>query len=308
MSADAVAVLMGGWSEERAVSLQSGACVLAALRARGVDAQAVDLRAPADLSGELLDGYARFFIALHGTGGEDGAVQGALERAGRAYTGSGSRASRLCMDKGATKRRWRERGVPTPPWREWRPGAAAPAFDAAGVAVKPLAQGSSIGVSLVRAADGLSAALARARAHAADGGVLIERLVAGEEYTVGVLDGAALPMVGVRCATGFYDYRAKYEANDTEYRVPCGLPRPVEAELRALSLRAFEATGACGYGRVDLLVDELDRPWFLEVNTIPGMRRESLLPRAAAAAGIAYEELALRMLATARRRPPEAQA
>ena len=163
--------------------------------------------------------------------------------------------------------------------------------------VKPVAQGSSLGAVPVRRMDQLAAAVAQARRYGEP--VMLERLVDGREYTVGILGDAALPMIRLRAAGGFFDYRAKYEATDTRYDIPCGLPAAMESELRDLALAAFRSTGASGYGRVDLMLDELDRPWLLEVNTLPGLRRDSLLPKAARAVGIDYEELVLRLLATA---------
>ena len=296
-----VAVLMGGWSAERPISLLSGAAAREALAARGVPAEAVDLRAPEELAAPGLGRYACAFLALHGAGGEDGVAQRALDRRGLPYTGSGAAASELCFDKLATKRRWAEAGVPTPPAAELAADADAAARARAlglPLMVKPVAQGSSLGAAPVRRMDELTAAAAQARRYGDR--VMLERLVDGREYTVGILDGAALPMIRLRAAGDFFDYRAKYEAADTRYDIPCGLPEAMESELRDLALAAFRSTGASGYGRVDLMLDELDRPWLLEVNTLPGLRRDSLLPKAARAAGIGYEELVLRMLATAR--------
>lgn len=295
-----VAVLMGGWSAERPISLLSGACAREALAARGVPAEAVDLRAPEDLAAPGLGRYACAFLALHGAGGEDGTAQQALDRRGLPYTGSGAAASRRCFDKLATKRCWAAAAVPTPPAAELAADADAAAQAGAlglPLMVKPVAQGSSLGAAPVRRMDQLAAAVAQARRYGDR--VMLERLVDGREYTVGILDDAALPMIRLRAAGAFFDYRAKYEAADTRYDIPCGLPEAMESELRDLALAAFRSTGASGYGRVDLMLDELDRPWLLEVNTLPGLRRDSLLPKAARAAGIGYEELALRMLATA---------
>ena len=295
-----VAVLMGGWSAERPISLLSGACAREALAARGVAAEAVDLRAPEDLAAPGLGRYACAFLALHGEGGEDGTAQRALDRRGLPYTGSGAAASARCFDKLAAKRCWAAAEVPTPPAAELAAAAGAAAQARAlglPLMVKPAAQGSSLGAAPVRRMEELAAAVAQARRYGER--VMLERLVDGREYTVGILDDAALPMIRLRAAGEFYDYRAKYEAADTRYDIPCGLPEAMESELRDLALAAFRSTGASGYGRVDLMLDELDRPWLLEVNTLPGLRRDSLLPKAARAAGIGYEDLVLRMLATA---------
>ena len=303
MTTGTVAVLMGGWSEEREISLQSGACVLEALHARGIDARGIDLRCAAELTEEQLDGCDRVFLALHGTGGEDGEAQTILERLDCAYTGSSADASALCMDKTETKRLWQRTGIPTPSFSEWKTGEAVPEEGSVSLPVvaKPAAQGSSIGVVVVHTQEELAPALAEAERHAPDGRVLLESLIQGEEYTASVLDGTTLPMIRLRPNGTLYDYHAKYEAPDTEYLVPCGLPEPIEEELLSLCFHAFEATGARGYGRVDLIVDELDRPWFLEVNTLPGLRHGSLLPRAAAACGMGYEDVVLHILKTASR-------
>ena len=293
-----VAVLMGGWSEEREISLVSGNCACEALQACGVDAHAVDVQRDT-LEESLAQGFDRCFLALHGVGGEDGEVQQALESMGLPYTGSGPEASRLCMDKMQTKRRWQEARLPTPRAVTLGPDESVPDPAEAGLplVVKPVDQGSSIGVFFARQAGDLEDAVQAARAHGAK--VMLERMVEGVEYTVGILHGEALPLIRLRPDGEFFDYRAKYESEDTGYDIPCGLPEAMERELMTLGLRAFECTGASGYGRVDLILDALDRAWFLEVNTAPGLRHHSLLPMAAEAAGLDYGALMLRMLDTA---------
>ncbi len=298
-----VAVLMGGWSEERPISLMSGQSACEALCARGVEAEAVDLQRET-LPQLAEQGFDRCFLALHGVGGEDGEVQQALETMGLPYSGSGPEASRVCMDKLETKKRWWRVGLPTPKGALADPQRLEEQCEELGLplVIKPVDQGSSIGVIFARRAGDVPPAVEQARQHGT--GILLERQVSGTEYTVGILQDEALPMIRL-CPQGeFFDYRAKYESEDTRYDIPCGLPEAMERELAALAIHAFECTGAEGYGRVDLILDELDRPWLLEVNTAPGLRRHSLLPMAAEAAGLAYEELVLRMLDTALPRAP----
>ncbi len=298
-----VAVLMGGWSAERAVSLRSGQAVLAALLARGVDARGIDadreiLRV---LSG---GGFDRAFIVLHGRGGEDGVIQGALEILGLPYTGSGVLASALGMDKLRTKQVWRGAGLPTPPWRLVE--RAAELADAARdlglpLAVKPSREGSSIGIS--RVDDPAQFQSAWEQADACDSPVLVEPWIQGQEYTGALLGGAALPLIRLETPRTFYDYEAKYHANDTRYLCPCGLPEAREAELHALVRQAFSAVDGSGWGRVDLMVDAGGQPWLLEVNTVPGMTDHSLVPMAARVAGFSFEDLVWRILETSRARP-----
>ncbi len=293
-----VAVLMGGWSAERAVSLQSGASVLAALRGVGVDAQGVD--ADRDVVQVLRQGrYDRVFIALHGRGGEDGVIQGALDLIGLPYTGSGVLGSALGMDKVRTKRIWRGAGLPTPAFMVVE-GAADPAalVEQLGLPlmVKPAHEGSSLGMSKVTAVAALAAALDKARA--LDNVVLVERCIEGPEYTASIVGCDVLPLIRVETPRGFYDYEAKYAANDTRYHCPCGLAVEVEARLRALSLQAFDGVGASGWGRVDFMCDDDGDPWFIEVNTVPGMTDHSLVPMAARQAGMTFEDLVWRILET----------
>ncbi|MBK7982803.1 MAG: D-alanine--D-alanine ligase [Candidatus Competibacteraceae bacterium] len=293
-----VAVLMGGWSAEREVSLKSGAAVLAALRAREVNAHGIDADR-AVLNALAAGKFDRAFIILHGRGGEDGVVQGALEMLGIPYTGSGVLASALGMDKLRTKQLWLGMGLPTPPYR--RVDSAGELAAAAGelglpLAVKPSREGSSIGISRVDEASQASGAWERAAA--CDSPVLVEPWIVGQEYTGAVLQGEALPLIRLETPRAFYDYEAKYHADDTRYLCPCGLPAAREAELRELVRRAYAAVGGYGWGRVDLLVDGQGQPWLLEVNTVPGMTDHSLVPMAARATGVNFEALVWRILET----------
>ena len=292
-----VAVLMGGWSEERPISLISGQCAYEALCARDVEASAVDLQRET-LPQLAEQGFDRCFLALHGIGGEDGEVQQALEEMGLPYSGSGPEASRVCMDKLETKKRWWRAGLPTPKGALADPDRLEEQCEELGMplVVKPVDQGSSIGVIFARQAEDVPPAVEEAQQHGSR--ILLERLAQGTEYTVGILGEEALPIIRLCPQSEFFDYQAKYESEDTRYDIPCGLPEAMERELAALAFRAFECTGAKGYGRVDLILDELDRPWLLEVNTAPGLRRHSLLPMAAEAAGLDYEDLILKMLDT----------
>ncbi len=293
-----VAVLMGGLSAEREISLLTGNAVLAALLARGVQATGFDPseRALTDLVGA---GCERVWIALHGPGGEDGAVQGALEWQGVPYTGSGVLGSALGMDKMRTKRLAQAAGVATPPWMLLS-GAAD--FERAvtdlglPLAVKPASQGSSVGMSRVESATELPAAWRVAAA--LDPVVIAERWIIGREFTVGVLQGAALPGIRIETPRSFYDYQAKYFADDTRYLIPCGLSAAAEAALQQAALATFAATGAAGWGRVDFVMGDDGVPLLLEINTVPGMTSHSLVPMAAAAVGIDFQELAWRILET----------
>ena len=291
-----VAVLLGGKSAEREVSLKSGALVLAALRARGVDAHAFD---PAEKGLEALIAgrYERAFIALHGRFGEDGTLQGALEWLGLRYTGSGVLGSALAMDKLRAKRLWMAEGLPTPPFEildaksDFRATAKRLGLP---LMVKPVNEGSSIGMSKVRAAGGLEEAYALAVNY--DRAVIAEKFVEGTELTAGILGDEALPLIKLETPRDFYDYQAKYVADDTRYLIPCGLPAAKERQIQQLCLRAFRALACSGWGRVDLMLDRAGEPWLLEVNTVPGMTDHSLVPMAARAAGLSYEDLCIRIL------------
>jgi D-alanine-D-alanine ligase len=291
-----VAVMMGGKSAEREVSLKSGAAVLAALRSSGVDAHRFD---PQDKALEALhaEGFNRVFIALHGRGGEDGTLQGALDLLAIPYTGSGVLASALAMDKWRCKLIWQATGLPVPDYVVLDAGSDFAAVEARlglPLFVKPANEGSSIGISKVKQAGGLRAAYDDAARF--DSCVIAEKYLAGGEYTVGILAGQALPVIRIVPATEFYDYDAKYLRDDTEYRIPSGLGEQRESEMRDLALRAFAALGGCGWGRMDLMQDDAGRSYCLEANTSPGMTDHSLVPMAARAAGITFSQLVLKLL------------
>lgn len=293
-----VAVLFGGRSAEREVSLKSGSAVLAALRARGVDAHAFD---PAERRLDELAGFDRAFIALHGRYGEDGTIQGVLELMGIPYTGSGVLASALAMDKWRTKLVWQAAGIPTPRYALLE---AHTDFDAVvrelglPLMVKPASEGSSIGMSKVTRAEELRPAWELAARH--DRLVIAEAFVSGAEYTAGILGERALPLIRLETPHTFYDYEAKYLANDTRYILPCGLPPEREQALQALALQAFRILGCRGWGRADFIVDQTGTPYFLEMNTAPGMTDHSLVPMAARQAGLSFGDLVLRILELAR--------
>jgi D-alanine-D-alanine ligase len=291
-----VGVLLGGRSAERQVSLKSGAMVLAALQREGVDAHAFDPK-ERDLTALIAEGFDRVFIALHGRYGEDGTMQGALELAGVPYTGSGVLASALAMDKWRTKLVWQAAGIPTPRYELLHAKS-----DFRGVAerlgvpimVKPANEGSSLGMSKVRAAADLEEAWTLAANY--DPLVIAEQFIQGIELTVGVLGNGALPIIKLETSRDFYDYEAKYVADDTRYILPCGLSAEHEAALQRQVLDAFTTLGCRGWGRVDLMLDREGRPQFLEVNTSPGMTDHSLVPMAARHAGIPFETLCARIL------------
>ena len=292
-----VAVLFGGKSAEREVSLKSGSRVLDALRRQGVDAHAFD---PAERKLDDLAVFDRAFIMLHGRYGEDGTIQGALELMGIPYTGSGVMASAVGMDKWRTKLLWRSVGLPVPEYVMLDSSSDFAAVEkqlGLPLFVKPACEGSSIGVTKVRQSGELRPAYAEAARH--DALVIAERGVMGGEYTVAILGNEALPIIRIVPATDFYDYEAKYLRDDTRYLCPCGLSDAREQELRALALEAFRVLGCRGWGRVDFLMDEQGNAYFLEVNTSPGMTDHSLVPMAARAAGLSYEQLVLRVLSLA---------
>ena len=293
-----VAVMLGGTSAERPVSLNSGAAVLAALTRQGVDAHAFD---PANRNlGDLISGeFDRVFIALHGRFGEDGCMQGALELLAIPYTGSGVMASAIGMDKWRTKLLWRAAGLPT---ADWEILDAASDFAAVEkrlglpIFVKPAREGSSIGMSKVIEAGTLAAAYETAAEH--DALVLAEKFIDGAEFTVGILGDSALPLIRLEPARdkAFYDFEAKYIRNDTQYHCPAGLPEAQEMALRQLALDAFRLVDGRGWGRVDLMLDSLGNPYLLEVNTSPGMTDHSLVPMAARVAGMDFDTLCLKIL------------
>jgi len=294
-----VAVLLGGDSSEREISLLSGNAVLAALKRRGVDAYAFDPSVVPVQS--LVDGkFDRAWIALHGPGGEDGLMQGALEWLGIPYTGSGVLASALTMDKLKTKRVVMGGGYAAPEYAVLSSPADLPgALASIGLPlmVKPASQGSSVGMTKVKAPGEFERAYAEARA--VDPIVFAEAFITGDEYTVGVLQDQALPSIRIQPATEFYDYQAKYFRDDTQYHCPSGLTAPAETELRAAALAAFQVTDCFGWGRVDFMRDRTtDKFYFIEINTTPGMTDHSLVPMAARQAGMDFDELVWRVLET----------
>ena len=294
-----VAVLFGGQSAEREVSLKSGAAVLAALLRSGVDAHAFD---PAERNlQELHDqGFARVFIALHGRFGEDGTVQGALELLGIPYTGSGVLASALGMDKWRSKLVWQAAGLPIPKFQMLKAD-----FDAAEVVknlglplfVKPACEGSSVGISKVKIVGELAGAYTEAARH--DSLVIAESFVGGGEFTAAILGDTALPVIRIVPANEFYDFEAKYLRDDTRYLCPCELTAAQESEMQSLAKQAFALIGGQGWGRVDFLMSEDGKPYVLEANTSPGMTDHSLVPMAARHAGISFEQLVLQVLGSA---------
>jgi D-alanine-D-alanine ligase len=303
-----VAVLMGGTSAEREISLMSGSGVLAALRSRGVDAQAFD---PAGRElGELKrDGYARCFIALHGRHGEDGSVQGALELLGVPYTGSGVMASAIAMDKVMTKRVWIAAGLPTPRFVWLEPDGqdaaqvrAVPDLIGLPLIVKPPREGSSIGITKVAGYSQMQDAVRLAAGYDAD--VLCEEFIEGDEVTCPVLGSGraaeALPVIRIVAPDGAYDYQNKYFTDSVQYQCPSGLPADEEAEIQRLVLAAYRTLGCRGWGRADLMLRQSDRkPFLLEMNTSPGMTSHSLVPMSAKAFGLDYADLCLHILAGA---------
>lgn len=303
-----VAVLMGGDSSEREVSLMSGAGVLAALLSKGVDAHAFD-PSERDLSELKAEGFTRCFIALHGRLGEGGAVQGALELQGIPYTGSGIMASSIAMDKVMTKRIWLSEGIPTPRYTllhrgkfERRQVVEVPDTLGLPVIVKPAREGSSFGVTKVQGYSGMSEAVEVAGKLDAD--ILCEECIVGDEVTCPVLgsgDSArALPVIRIVAPDGNYDYQNKYFTDTTQYVVPCGLPAGEEEAIQALVLKAYRVLDCRGWGRVDVMIDGKTRkPYLLEINTSPGMTSHSLVPKSARAAGMSYEDLCVQLLATA---------
>ncbi|WP_088329976.1 D-alanine--D-alanine ligase [Lacimicrobium sp. SS2-24] len=297
-----VAVMFGGSSAEREVSLKSGTAVLQALQEYGVDAHAFD-PAQRPLSDLLDDQFDRVVIMLHGRGGEDGSMQGALQLLGLPYTGTGVLGSALAMDKVRSKQVWQSLGLPTSDFVV----AEKSTFDAAccediierlggTVMVKPAREGSSIGMAKVKTAEALHIAITKAFEYDSD--VLLERFIQGREFTVSLLHGRALPSIRMQTPRDFYDYEAKYQASNTQYFCPAGLTDEVEAQLATLAQRAFHAVDGKGWGRVDFMQDEQGQFYLLEVNTVPGMTAKSLVPMAAKATGIDFAQLSLAVLQT----------
>lgn len=297
-----IAVLMGGTSAERPVSLRSGDAVFSALKSVGADVVAIDVQAHAISQLTELD-FDIAFIALHGRGGEDGTIQGVLEWLDKPYTGSGVMASALAMDKWRTKMIWQAAGLPTPTAflledkSDW--SGLINALDLNAI-VKPAREGSSIGMRRVHNADELKNSYEFACEY--DGMVLAERWVEGREFTVAIVDGEALPVIQLKTSHEFYDYDAKYEANDTEYLLPSQLSEIEERHLQQLALKAFDILGAQGWGRIDVMQDRSGDFWLLEANTSPGMTDHSLVPMAAKAHGLDFSALVLRLLTEAKQR------
>ncbi len=293
-----VAVLMGGQSAERPISLQSGEAVTTALCNAGVNAHAIDFNK--DTLNQLIkDGFDRVFIALHGRGGEDGTIQGALETIGMPYTGSGVLGSAMAMDKIKSKSLWRDNGLSTPAavelcaMSQWQQVAEQVGLP---IMVKPVREGSSIGASKVLEAKDLSSAWAQANKF--DDRVMAESWIEGNEYTVPILNETVLPVIKLETARDFYDYQAKYEDDDTRYLCPCGLDKEFEKALGELCLNACQRLDVSGWARVDVMIDSSNKVWLIEVNTVPGMTSHSLVPMAAKHAGISFEELVVQILAT----------
>lgn len=292
-----VAVVMGGWAAEREVSLMSGQQVFESLSNAGVDAHPVD--AGRDIAAVLSNGgFDRAFLILHGRGGEDGIVQAALELAGIPYTGTGVLGSALCMDKWRAKALVSLHGVATPDARlVTTPLEATVAVSEIGlpVVIKPTNEGSSIGVSIVRSADAIAEAFAQARRY---GPVLVEQFMSGEEITVGIIGKQTLPLVSMKSAGEFYDYHAKYVADDTQYECPAKIDDSVTTLIQSMAMTAFTALDCSGWGRVDFMLDSEGRPKFIECNTAPGMTSHSLVPIAAQQLGLTLEALCLQILAS----------
>lgn len=291
-----VAVLFGGKSAEREVSLDSGRAVLEALVRSGVQAEGFD---PKERSVTELVNYDRAFIVLHGRGGEDGQIQGTLEWLNIPYTGTGVQGSAIGMDKVKTKQIWQGSELPTAPYRIVTKDAnLQEVVDSIGLPfiIKPVHEGSSIGMSKVEKMEDFAVAIEKAIQH--DAIVMAEKWITGREFTIVILNGQALPVIRLEPPkdVAFYDYDAKYNRNDVEYGIPCGLTAEEEKQLQALCLRAFQAVGASGWGRIDAMQDEQGNFWLLEVNTVPGMTSHSLVPKAAQAVGYSFDELCIAIL------------
>jgi len=292
-----VAVMMGGSSAEREISLQSGQAVLEALHRQKVDAHIVDPRE--NLMTQLASGnFDRVFIALHGRGGEDGLMQGLLETLELPYTGSGVLGSSLAMDKCRSKRIWQSHGLPTPAFvelNEHSDWAEVVEYLGLPLIIKPVREGSSYGISKVKELSEMESAWRQA--HEFDERVMAESWIEGGEYTAPVLGDEVLPMIRLETPREFYDYEAKYIADTTQYHCPCGLDADIENELGKLAFEAFDVLDASGWGRVDFMLDTEAKPWLIEVNTIPGMTSHSLVPMSAKQAGMSFDDLTLRILA-----------
>jgi len=292
-----VAVLMGGWSAERAVSLKSGQAVLSALKKRGVDAVGIDVERATIIDNLQEGGFDRVFNVLHGPGGEDGVIQGVLEILGLPYTGSNVASSALSMDKLRTKQILSGANLPTPNYKVLTNETDLNYVIAElglPLMIKPALEGSSIGMSKVEHEQDMLAAYELAAQF--DGEVIAEQWITGNEYTVSILADQALPVIRLETPHTFYDYDAKYVTNDTKYHCPCGLDEKPESQLQRLAVAAFKVVGASSWGRVDIMCDEQNKPYIIELNTVPGMTDHSLVPMAAKAAGIEFDELVYRIL------------
>ncbi len=291
-----VAVLMGGWSAEREISLLSGKAVLQALQAQGIDAHGIDV--DHHIATVLDQGrFDRAFIALHGRGGEDGTMQGLLSAMAIPFTGSKVLGSALSMDKLRTKQIWHGAGLPTPDYRLLENELdCTQAVQEIGLPliIKPVLEGSSIGMSKVSDASEMVPAWQKAKA--CGGAVIAERWITGVEYTAAILNSRVLPMIRLETSHSFYDFDAKYQAVDTKYICPCGLSKDDEEQLAEMIIKSFSAVDACGWGRVDFMIDRKNQPWLIEVNTVPGMTDHSLVPMAAKQAGISFEQLVVEIL------------
>lgn len=305
-----VAVVMGGYSSEREVSLKTGKAVVASLKRSQVKVTAFEVHHFSPLLLEQLKHFDRVFIALHGAGGEDGTLQGLLECLGVAYTGSGVLGSALAMDKVKTKQVWQACGIPTPQY--WLLDKTALDYDYCfelflssvssdkslfPLFIKPVADGSSVGVAKVESLRGLGDALEQGFLQ--NQSLLVERFISGPEYTVFLMDNKPYPVIRIESATGAYDYNAKYITGDTQYHIPCGLTQSQEQEMQIMALKAFQSIGCTGWGRADVMMSD-GQMYFLEVNTVPGLTETSLVPKAAAEAGLDFDQLVLAILKTAK--------
>lgn len=292
-----VAVLMGGWSAEREVSLSSGEAVLNALLETGIDAHGIDVNKSTFIENISKGKFDRAFNVLHGPGGEDGVIQGVLEVLQIPVTGSGVMASALSMDKLRSKQLFEGAGIPTPAYlvleKDIDPGYVEATLGLP-IMVKPALEGSSIGMTRVNEPEALSEAYQLAAQYKST--VLAERWIEGNEYTIAILDGEALPVIKLETNHEFYDYDAKYKSDNTRYLCPCGLNESEEQQLQRLALSAYRALGASGWGRVDIMCDRNGAPWVIELNTVPGMTDHSLVPMAAKAAGLSFAELVTKIL------------
>jgi len=287
---------MGGWSAEREVSLNSGNAVFSALCRKGINATVIDV--DRNICEHLKAGnFSHVFNIMHGRGGEDGQMQGLLDVLGIPYTGSGVLGSALAMDKFRCKQLWRGMGLPTPDYMELKNEAdCEEALEKLGLPlmIKPVLEGSSIGISKVNAADEMIPAWEKA--NNCGGVIMAEKFIQGEEYTAAIIGDQVLPMIRLKTEHSFYDYDAKYVSDDTQYICPCGLTESVENELAELMLKSYEAVMCEGWGRVDFMLDQDNKPWLIEVNTVPGMTDHSLVPMAAREAGMSFDDLVLKIL------------